>query len=48
MDRFYARLAHYVRHAEDGGEVIVTRWGRPVARLVPAVSTPRSAVPMND
>jgi prevent-host-death family protein len=36
MDRFYARLAHYVRQAEAGGEVVVTRWGRPVARLVPA------------
>jgi prevent-host-death family protein len=35
MDRFYARLAHYVRAAEAGGEVVVTRWGRPVARLVP-------------
>jgi prevent-host-death family protein len=35
MDRFYARLAHYVRHAEEGGEVLVTRRGRPVARLVP-------------
>jgi prevent-host-death family protein len=34
MDRFYARLAHYVRRAEAGGEVIVTRRGRPVARLV--------------
>ncbi len=35
MDRFYARLAHYVRRAEAGGEVVVTRRGRPVARLVP-------------
>lgn len=35
MDQFYARLAHHVRHAEAGGEVVVTRWGRPVARLVP-------------
>jgi prevent-host-death family protein len=35
MDRFYARLAHYVRHAEAGGEVIVNRRGKPVARLVP-------------
>lgn len=35
MERFYARLAHYVRHAEEGGEVLVTRRGRPVARLVP-------------
>jgi prevent-host-death family protein len=36
MDEFYARLAHYVRHVEQGGEVTVTRWGRPVASLVPA------------
>jgi prevent-host-death family protein len=35
MDRFYARLAHYVRAAEGGDEVVVTRRGRPVARLVP-------------
>ena len=37
MDRFYARLAHYVRQAEAGGEVLVTRRGKPVARLVPAI-----------
>lgn len=35
MDEFYARLAHYVRHAEAGGETLVTRWGKPVARLGP-------------
>jgi prevent-host-death family protein len=35
MDRFYAGLATYVRRAEAGGEVVVTRRGRPVARLVP-------------
>jgi prevent-host-death family protein len=35
MDCFYARLAHYVRRAEAGGEVVVTRRGKPVARLVP-------------
>jgi hypothetical protein len=35
MERFYAGLAHYVRHAEAGGNVVVTRRGRPVARLVP-------------
>jgi len=35
MERFYARLAHYVRHAEAGGEVVVNRRGKPVARLVP-------------
>jgi prevent-host-death family protein len=35
MDEFYAKLAHYVRQAESGEEVIVTRWGREVARLGP-------------
>ena len=35
MDEFYARLAHYVRHAEQGGDIVVTRWGRPVACLGP-------------
>lgn len=35
MDEFDARIAHYVRHAEAGGEVLVTRWGKPVARLCP-------------
>jgi prevent-host-death family protein len=35
MDEFYARLAHYVRHAETGGNVVVTRWGKPVATLGP-------------
>jgi prevent-host-death family protein len=44
MDRFYAGLAHYVRQAEEGGEVLVTRWGRPVARLVPPVLNPALAV----
>lgn len=37
MDEFYAKLAQYVRKAEAGAETVVTRWGRPVARLVPAV-----------
>jgi prevent-host-death family protein len=36
MDEFYAKLAQYVRRAESGQETAVTRWGRPVARLVPA------------
>jgi len=40
MDRFYARLAHYVRRAEAGGEVIVTRRGKSVARLVPVSLNP--------
>lgn len=35
MDEFYARLAQYVRRAEAGDEVLVTPWGRPVARLGP-------------
>jgi prevent-host-death family protein len=36
MDEFDAKLAHYVRHAEAGGEVLITRWSRPVAKLGPA------------
>jgi len=36
MDEFYAKLAHHVRAAEAGSSTHVTRWGRPVARLVPA------------
>ncbi len=36
MDQFHSRLAHHVRNAETGGEVLVTRWGRPVAKLVQA------------
>jgi prevent-host-death family protein len=35
MDEFYAKLAQYVRRAEAGAETVVTRWGKPVARLVP-------------
>lgn len=38
MDEFYAKLAQYVRRAESGEEVQVTRWGKPVARLVPPVA----------
>jgi prevent-host-death family protein len=33
MDELFSGLAHYVRHAEAGNEILVTRWGRPVARL---------------
>ena len=36
MDEFYAKLAQYVRRAEAGDETLVTRWGKPVARLGPA------------
>jgi prevent-host-death family protein len=35
MDEFDAKIAHYVRYAEAGNEILVTRWGRPVARLGP-------------
>jgi prevent-host-death family protein len=35
MDEFYAKLAQYVRRAEAGDDVLITRWGRPVARLGP-------------
>jgi prevent-host-death family protein len=37
MDDFYSKLAQYVRRAEAGDETLVTRWGKPVARLVPPV-----------
>lgn len=40
MDEFYAKLAQYVRRAETGEEVQVTRWGRPVARLGPPDAAP--------
>lgn len=35
MDEFDAKLAQYVRLAESGEQVHVTRWGRPVATLTP-------------
>jgi prevent-host-death family protein len=37
MDEFDAKLAQYVRRAEAGDEILVTRWGRPVAALGPPV-----------
>lgn len=40
MDEFYAKLAQYVRRAESGQEVRVTRWGKPVARLAPPMPDP--------
>jgi prevent-host-death family protein len=36
MDEFYAKLAQYVRRAEAGDEILITRWSRPVASLGPA------------
>jgi prevent-host-death family protein len=45
MDEFYAKLAHYVRQAEAGGEFLVTRWGHPVARLGPAAQSQTLALP---
>jgi prevent-host-death family protein len=35
MDELWPKLSHYVRHAQAGNEVLITRWGKPVARLVP-------------
>lgn len=40
MDEFYAKLAQFVRRAEAGGEVRITRWGRPVAKLGPPDAVP--------
>jgi hypothetical protein len=37
MDEFDAKLAQYVRLAESGEEIQVTRWGKPVAKLSPPV-----------
>ncbi len=35
MDEFDSKLGQYVRLAESGKEIHVTRWGKPVARLCP-------------
>jgi prevent-host-death family protein len=40
MDEFDAKISHYVRHAEAGRHVLITRWGKPVARLCPADPQP--------
>ncbi|HET6570355.1 MAG TPA: type II toxin-antitoxin system prevent-host-death family antitoxin [Solirubrobacterales bacterium] len=40
MDEFYAKLAQYVRRAEAGEGVQITRWGRPVAKLGPPDGAP--------
>jgi prevent-host-death family protein len=45
MDEFDARIAHYVRHAEAGANVLITRWGKPVARLGPADPMPHLKAP---
>ncbi|MEM7057571.1 MAG: type II toxin-antitoxin system prevent-host-death family antitoxin [Pseudomonadota bacterium] len=34
-----ARLAEFIRRAEGGEEIVLTRHGRPVARLSPAAET---------
>ena len=36
-----ARLSEVIDEVEGGGEVVITRRGRPVARLVPERPTPR-------
>jgi hypothetical protein len=38
MDEFDSKLGQYVRLAESGEEINVTRWGRPVAKLGPPAS----------
>jgi prevent-host-death family protein len=45
MDEFDARIAHYVRRAEAGEETLITRWGKPVARLVPVQGSLLEAAP---
>jgi prevent-host-death family protein len=40
MDEFYSKLAQYVRRAEGGEEIQVTRWGKPVAKLGPIELAP--------
>jgi hypothetical protein len=37
MEEFDSKLGQYVRLAESGEEIQVTRWGRPVAKLGPLV-----------
>lgn len=39
-----ARFSDLVRRAEGGEAVELTRYGRPVARLVPAAPLPRTAL----
>jgi PD-(D/E)XK endonuclease len=39
MDEFYSKLAQYVRLAESGEQVQVTRWGKRVATLAPPLRT---------
>lgn len=39
-----ARLTDLVRQAEAGEEVVLTRHGRPAARIVPVTPTPSGAV----
>ncbi len=38
MRELHDQLSRYVRHAAEGGEVIVTMRGKPVARLTPMPS----------
>lgn len=38
MRELHDQLSRYVRHAAEGGEVIVTMRGKPVARLAPMPS----------
>lgn len=38
MRELHDQLSRYVRHAAEGGEVVVTMRGKPVARLTPLLS----------
>jgi prevent-host-death family protein len=40
MEEFDTKLGQYVRFAESGQEIQITRWGKPVARLAPPTSPP--------
>ncbi len=40
MEEFDTKLGQYVRFAESGQEIEITRWGKPVARLAPPLSPP--------
>jgi prevent-host-death family protein len=42
-----ARLTDLVRRAEAGDEVILTRHGRPVARLAPVAARPATELQRN-
>jgi prevent-host-death family protein len=38
-----ARLSQLIEQVEAGGEVVITRRGKPVARLMPVEASPRNS-----